>query len=175
MVKREGKTKNKTCEVYDWLEMAMNGKLSNLTISELDKYLDKNELTKKGKKGDKIRAIVADVLRKRSGKRIEEVRKTTTVEDDRSDGDEDSSSDDSDGDDKHEVDEHNHDNNEVFLRVTNHTGQAEKNLLGPAGIRTRDLWFTSPMLYQLSYRSSWELVAKWWSSFFHIKTIVFKH
>ena len=25
-------------------------------------------------------------------------------------------------------------NNEVFLRVTNHTGQAEKNLLGPAGI-----------------------------------------
>ena len=25
--------------------------------------------------------------------------------------------------------------NEVFLRVTNHTGQAEKNLLGPAGIR----------------------------------------
>ena len=29
--------------------------------------------------------------------------------------------------------------NEMFLRVTNHTGQAEKNLLGPAGIRTRDL------------------------------------
>ena len=50
--------------------------------------------------------------------------------------------------------------NEVFLRVTNHTGQAEKNLLGPAGIRTRDLRFTSPMLYQLSYRSSWALVAK---------------
>ena len=68
--------------------------------------------------------------------------------------------------------------NEVLLRVTNHTGQAEKNLLGPAGIRTRDLWFTSPMLYQLSYRSSWELVvndgtwAIWYfeteSSFFHI-------
>ena len=37
--------------------------------------------------------------------------------------------------------------------MTNHTGQAEKNLLGPAGIRTRDLRFTSPMLYQLSYRS----------------------
>ena len=50
--------------------------------------------------------------------------------------------------------------NEVFLRVTNHTGQAEKSLLGPAGIRTRDLRFTSPMLYQLSYRSSWELVVK---------------
>ena len=112
--------KSKTYEEYDWLEMAMDGKLSNLTIPELDKYLDKNELTKKG---DKIRAIVADVLRKSSGERIEEVRKTTTVEDDRSDGDEDSSSDDSDGDvvieeigsdseesnDEHEVDEHDHD------------------------------------------------------------------
>ena len=53
-------------------------------------------------------------------------------------------------------------NNEVFLQVTNHTGQAEKNLLGPAGIWTRDLRFTSPMLYQLSYRSNWELVVKWW-------------
>ena len=51
-------------------------------------------------------------------------------------------------------------NNEVLLRVTNHTGQAEKILLGPAGIRTRDLRFTSPMLYQLSYRSSWELVVQ---------------
>ena len=45
-------------------------------------------------------------------------------------------------------------NNEVLLRVTNHTGQVEKNLLGPAGIRTRDLRFTSPMLYQLMVRHS---------------------
>ena len=29
--------------------------------------------------------------------------------------------------------------NEMFLRVTNHTGEAEKNVLAPAGIRTRDL------------------------------------
>ena len=37
----------------------------------------------------------------------------------------------------------------------NHTGQAEKTLLAPAGIiRTRDLRFTSSTLYQLSYRSS---------------------
>ena len=35
-------------------------------------------------------------------------------------------------------------NSEAFLRVTNHTGQAEKNLLGPAGIWSRDLRFTSP-------------------------------
>ena len=32
-------------------------------------------------------------------------------------------------------------NNKVFHRVTNHTGQVEKNLLGSAGIRTRDLRF----------------------------------
>ena len=32
----------------------------------------------------------------------------------------------------------------MFLRVTNHTGQVEKTLLGPAGIRTRDLRFASP-------------------------------
>ena len=37
-------------------------------------------------------------------------------------------------------------NNEVLLRVTNHTGQAEKNLLGPAGIRTRDLRYESDAL-----------------------------
>ena len=34
-------------------------------------------------------------------------------------------------------------NNEVFLRVTNHTGQVEKNLLGPAGIQTRGFDRTS--------------------------------
>ena len=39
--------------------------------------------------------------------------------------------------------------NEVFLRVTNHTGQAEKNLLGPAGIRTCDLRFTRFTLFGL--------------------------
>ena len=40
-------------------------------------------------------------------------------------------------------------NNEVFLRVTNHTGQAEKNLLGPAGIRTRDLRSNLSKCYML--------------------------
>ena len=29
--------------------------------------------------------------------------------------------------------------NEMIFRGTNHTGKAEKNLLGPAGIRTRNL------------------------------------
>ena len=51
-------------------------------------------------------------------------------------------------------------NDEVLLRVTNHTGQAEKNLFGPAGIRTRDLRFTSPMLY-----TNWATGQAWsWSS-----------
>ena len=34
------------------------------------------------------------------------------------------------------------DNNEVFLRVTNHTGQAEKNLLGPAGYQPGQVDFS---------------------------------
>ena len=69
-------------------------------------------------------------------------------------------------------------NNEVFLRVTNHTGQAEKNLLGPAGIRTRDLrlqvrcstnWATDQVGSWSSNDGIWAI---WYfetdSSFFHI-------
>lgn len=105
--------KSKTYEEYDWLGMAMNGKLSSLTISELDKYLDKNELAKKGKKSDKIRAIVADVLRKSSDEMIDGIRETAIGEDDRNGGD-DSGDDSSDGDivideigsDSEESDEH---------------------------------------------------------------------
>ena len=68
--------------------------------------------------------------------------------------------------------------NEVFLRVTNHTGQAEKNLLGPAGIRTRDLrllvrcstnWATGQVGSLSSNDGTWAI---WYfeteSSFFHI-------
>ena len=69
-------------------------------------------------------------------------------------------------------------NNEVFLRVTNHTGQAEKILLGPAGIRTRDLrllvrcsanWATGQVGSWSSNDGIWAI---WYfetdSSFFHI-------
>ena len=69
-------------------------------------------------------------------------------------------------------------NNEVFLRVTNHTGQAEKNLLGPAGIRTA----TFGLLVRCSTNWATGQVGSWspndrtwaiWyfeteSSFFHI-------
>ena len=64
----------------------MNGKLSSLTILELDKYLDENALTKKGKKGDKIKAIVADVLRK-SNDVVNEIINGRTVEADYVSGD----------------------------------------------------------------------------------------
>ena len=77
--------------------------------------------------------------------------------------------------------------NEVFLRVTNHTGQAEKSLLGPAGIRTRDLRFTSTMLYrlielQVRLEAGRQMMVlglfryfETESSFFHIKTTVYIH
>lgn len=71
----------------------MNGKLSSLTVQELDKYLDKNGLMKKGKKGDKIRAIVADVLRKNSHQMIDEVNVDTATGEDDINGDEDSGND----------------------------------------------------------------------------------
>ena len=70
------------------------------------------------------------------------------------------------------------DSNEVFLRVTNHTGQAEKNLLGQAGIRTA----TFGLLVRCSTNWATGQVGSWssndgtraiWyfeteSSFFHI-------
>ena len=49
----------------------VNGKLRNLKIVELNKYLDKNELSKKGKKTDKVNAITVDVLRKQQTEAIE--------------------------------------------------------------------------------------------------------
>ena len=73
--------KNKTYEEYESLEMALNGKLSGLTIPELDKYLDKNNLMKREKKIDKIRAIVADVLQKSPDEEIERARQEASEDD----------------------------------------------------------------------------------------------
>ena len=46
--------------------------------------------------------------------------------------------------------------------MMNHTGQVEKTLLGPAGNRTHDLQFTSPMLYRLRRGTgqNWEQVVE---------------
>ena len=52
----------------------------------------------------------------------------------------------------------------MLLQVSNHTGQIqEKTLLGPAGIRTHDLWFTSTVqcsTIELQDQSSWEQVVE---------------
>ena len=68
--------------------------------------------------------------------------------------------------------------NEMFLQVTNHTGQAEKNLLGPAGIRTCDLRLVVRCLTNWATGQVWSWSpndrtrAIWYfeteSSFFHI-------
>jgi hypothetical protein len=42
---REGKS-------YNWLNSVVNGKLKNLKVLELNKYLDKNKLSKNGKRTD---------------------------------------------------------------------------------------------------------------------------
>lgn len=49
----------------------VNGKLINLKVVELNKYLDKNKLSKKGEKTDKLNAITADALRKKQTDAIE--------------------------------------------------------------------------------------------------------
>ena len=56
--------KEKLYGEYNWLELILKGEIEKLNTRELDKYLDKNELSKKGKRDDKIKAITADVLRK---------------------------------------------------------------------------------------------------------------
>ena len=63
-------TRDKSYDEYDWTELVLKGKLQKLKIIELDKYLDKNQLSKRGKKDDKIRAISADVLRKNTKENI---------------------------------------------------------------------------------------------------------
>ena len=63
-------TRDKRYDEYDWTELVLKGKLQKLKIFGLDKYLDKNQLNKRGKKDDKIRAISADVLRKNTKENI---------------------------------------------------------------------------------------------------------
>ena len=60
----QNQRKEKKYEEYDWLNLVLQGEIDKLTVHELDKYIDKHNLGKKGKKKDKLSAITADVLRK---------------------------------------------------------------------------------------------------------------
>jgi hypothetical protein len=53
-----------TYDTYDWFSLTLAGTLPKLRVCELDKYLAHHGLSKKGKKGDKIKGIMADCLRK---------------------------------------------------------------------------------------------------------------
>ena len=74
--------------------------------------------------------------------------------------------------------------NEVFLRVTNHTGQAEKNLHGPAGIpagpsrffSTCPVWFVTRRNTSLlfSTRVHCPIIIKF-LNFFQIQQTYFSH
>ena len=59
-------SKEKGCRDYDWLDLTMNGKLKKITISDLEKYLNYNSLSKKGRKDDKVKTIMCHVLRHRN-------------------------------------------------------------------------------------------------------------
>ncbi|CAB4010191.1 histone chaperone rtt106-like, partial, partial [Paramuricea clavata] len=86
---REGKS----YDDYNWLDLVVNRKLINLKVVELNKYLDKNKLSKKGKKTDKLNAITVDVLRKKQTDAIE-----TAIEETGSDNNISDINSDSDGD-----------------------------------------------------------------------------
>ena len=50
---------------YDWEGLIRSGQLSKLSISELEKYLNKFSLSLKGKKADKVRKITTHVFHER--------------------------------------------------------------------------------------------------------------
>ena len=66
--RKQTEKRDKLYGEYNWLELILKGELEKLNIQELDKYLDKNQLSKKD---DKIRAITADVLRKNARDTVE--------------------------------------------------------------------------------------------------------
>ena len=55
--------KEKGYDKYNWEELTVNGRLSKLTVSELDKYLNYHPLPKSGKKLDKIKRITCHTYR----------------------------------------------------------------------------------------------------------------
>ena len=54
-------SKMKSYKDYSWLGMTMEGALKSLKVKELEKYLDNHR--QKGKKDDKVKAIMRIVLR----------------------------------------------------------------------------------------------------------------
>jgi hypothetical protein len=76
----QGQRKEKEYNEYDWLNLVLEGKLNTLKVCELDKYIDENRLSKKGKKKDKLSAITADILRKSNTGTVEEVLKQGQVD-----------------------------------------------------------------------------------------------
>lgn len=68
--------KEKEYNEYDWLTK----RIQWVWLCELDKYIDENKLSKKGKKKDKLSAITADILRKSNTGTVEEVLKQGQVD-----------------------------------------------------------------------------------------------
>ena len=85
---------NKTFDDYDWELLAQNGQLQKLLSSELDKYLNKFNLSLKGKNADKVRRITAHVCYQKKEDIVSVVNNDSNEDDTSSDFDEESDSDD---------------------------------------------------------------------------------
>jgi len=84
----------KVYEEYDWLNMALEGTLTQLVVKEINKYLDAHGLKKYGNKTDKIKTVTCHVLRENKIDGIKEKHSDTTL--DRADSYGDASEDDDD-------------------------------------------------------------------------------
>ena len=85
---------NKTFDDYDWELLVRNGQLQKLLLSELDKYLNKFNLSLKEKKADKVRRITAHVCYQKKEDIVSVVNNDSNEDNTSSDFDEESDSDD---------------------------------------------------------------------------------
>lgn len=63
-IQQQKKKKENEYADYNWLDIIVNGSLKTMTISELNKYLQYHNLSMRGKKEDKVKAVTCDVIRR---------------------------------------------------------------------------------------------------------------
>jgi hypothetical protein len=72
---------SKSANDYNWEALVHDGQLGKLLIPELNKYLVKHGLCLKGKKGDKVRRIIANVSKSFENHAHDEIELTPESED----------------------------------------------------------------------------------------------
>ena len=77
-IREESRKQNKQEQIdkdvfqYDWTNLVESGNLKKLLVKELDKYLIHHQLERRGKKNDKVKAIMCHVLQMRPDVQLEQ-------------------------------------------------------------------------------------------------------